>query len=132
MGGFGQIPRDENPNVQGLPKVDLIGALCNPTAKDALSQLVALKRKLLKDAPAVVPPSARPLARAGELLQSAVAVLSDSDRPLRVAEVRQEIECRLGRPVNPGSVKACLSEWTIGPSPRFERVERGVYRLARP
>jgi hypothetical protein len=109
--------------------VDLFGALSNQSVQDRLAHLAILRQRLLNGAPATVPPIVRPAARAGDLLQAITAVLEEAGQPTPVAEIRQGVKQRLGRPVNPGSVKACLSECAFGPSPRFKRLKRGVYRL---
>lgn len=111
--------------------MDLLRALSNPDVRVKLAQLAKLSHRLLSEAPATMAPIARPPARAGELVQTVTAVLADAGRPMQVAEVREAVEHRLGHPLSQASIKACLSEYTLRPSPRFERIERGVYRSVR-
>jgi hypothetical protein len=108
--------------------VELVRALSNRSARGRLSQLGVLRR-LLTGALAEAPIRTRPPTRAGELLRTITTVLAQSDHPMQVAEIRESVERALGRSVNRGSLKACLSEGSFGTSPRFVRIERGVYRL---
>jgi hypothetical protein len=85
--------------------MDLLRAVSNPAPYESLDRLVALKRQLLQKAPSPQPPSNRPAARAGELVRTIVEVLTESARPMRVQEIGEAAEHRLGRPVNRRSVK---------------------------
>jgi hypothetical protein len=112
-----------------LSMVDLIDALCNPTTQDKLARLVACRKRLLSGAPAQVEPTPRPPARAGEILKAVEAVLA-THGTMRVGEVFLAVQNMLGREVNRGTVKACLSEGTMTTPPKFMRASRGRYRLA--
>jgi hypothetical protein len=109
--------------------MDLIGALCNPTNQEKLARLAVCRKRLLRGAPALVAPSPRPPARAGEALKAVQAVLANGGT-MRVGEVFLAVQNLLDREVNHGTVKACLSEGTMTTPPRFKRVGHGRYRLA--
>jgi hypothetical protein len=57
--------------------------------------------------------------------------LEQSERPMQASEIHQ-VACKLaGEPLLWNSVKATLSANAMGKRPRFQRLRRGVYQLAR-
>jgi hypothetical protein len=67
----------------------------------------------------------------GVVQRAVVKVLSAADEPMRRAGIHQAVECLLGHAVSLESVSSCLRKGVRGTDPRFARVARGVYRLAR-
>lgn len=110
--------------------MEIISALSNPATRAKLAGLHTLRRRLLKDAPAKIPMTARPPRRAGDLTRAVHIVLAASEELMRVAEVHHAVEELLQRPVNLSSVKARLSEGALADGPVFRRVAWGRYRLA--
>ncbi|HEX4187654.1 MAG TPA: hypothetical protein VHY83_07145 [Solirubrobacteraceae bacterium] len=66
----------------------------------------------------------------GELQRLVISALEAADRPLGVGEVRLAVQRALRKPVSASSVSACLSVGACRAG-RFERVGRGLYRVAR-
>jgi hypothetical protein len=109
--------------------MELASALSNRENRKKLTMLKAMKDGLLQNAPEQTPATSRPPARAGDLLKAICAVLVDSSEAMEVSAIREAAERRLQSPVNPGSVKACLSEGALSTPARFIRTKRGMYRL---
>lgn len=111
--------------------MDLLGALSKSEMVAKLSSLSKLRKKLLHElAPASRQSTPLPL-RPGELSEAIAKVLVEATEPVHLTAIRHAVERRLDRPVNAGSVKACLSEGTLlRPQPRFTRCGPGVYRLS--
>ena len=65
----------------------------------------------------------------GVVQRAVVSVLETVQRPVTVLQVQVAVVDLLGHPVSKGSINCCLSTGTLGENPRFERVERGCYRL---
>jgi hypothetical protein len=63
------------------------------------------------------------------LLATITEVLRASEGPMPTAEIYAAVEARVGETVSRPSIKNCLSRNSCGDSPRFERVDRGSYRL---
>jgi hypothetical protein len=59
-----------------------------------------------------------------------VQVLECADEPMRMVDVKAAVEEILGEPVAKSSVMNCLAASRTGGRLRFERVGRGLYRLA--
>jgi hypothetical protein len=114
---------------QDFESMELIGGLSNPATRDKLARLNAHRKSLLRDSGALGKPTPSPPARAGELARSIYAVLADSQEAMSVSEIRAAVERQLQQPVNPGSLKAYLSEATLAANPKFRRIARGSYRL---
>jgi hypothetical protein len=110
-------------------RVELTCALSNPANRTKLAGLHALRRRLLKDAPARIPVTTHPPRRAGDLTRAVHIVLAASEGSMRVSEVHQAVEELLQRPVNLSSVKGRLSEGALGDGPVFRRVAWGRYQL---
>lgn len=109
--------------------MELMGALSNRENHEKLARLNALRRDLLEDAPEKAPVTSRPQAGAGAILKAICAVLDESGEVMEVSAIREAVEHCLQRPVNPGSVKACLSEGSLATPARFKRTGYGCYRL---
>ena len=112
--------------------MELNGALSNPRVAVELPRLSALRDELLRKAlvnprePRPVPAKARP-----SVLETVTLVLERAGEPMRAREIH-EAACDLaGEPLLWESVKAALSADVAGEHPRFRRVRRGVYQLAR-
>ena len=63
-------------------------------------------------------------------MANAIATVLNSGGEMRPFEIRVAVEALLGEPVSPSSVKSCLAFNSGVRSRRFERVGRGLYRLA--
>jgi hypothetical protein len=77
------------------------------------------------------PPLSRPAGKLkfGTVSGAVMAVLAEAGAPMRYVEIRAAVEERLGVPVPASSVKQFLSDETRKRRPRFERIDRGCYRL---
>ena len=106
-----------------------MGVLCNRASRERVDRLVISRRQLLNGAPASVPPTPRPPARAGEVVEAVQAVLA-THGTMRVTEIFLAVQNQLQGEVNRSTVKACLSEGALARTPRFKRVGYGRYRLA--
>jgi hypothetical protein len=65
----------------------------------------------------------------GAVQRAVVKVLAAAQRPMTVLETQAAVAYLLGHPVSKGSINCCLSTGVQGPTPRFERIARGRYRL---
>lgn len=107
------------------------GARSNPRAKLELSRLAELHARLVAKAvanpsqPRSAPPKPNPV------LETVTRVLEQADRPLRAREIHAAAECLAGQPLLRSSVKGTLAACSSGDHPRFRRVSRGIYQLAR-
>ena len=108
------------------------GALSNPFAKhkSLLNRLTELHKTLLKKTegkprqPRPVPPRPSPV------LETVARVLTLAQEPMRAREIHDAAETLAGQPLHWSSVKASLAAGASAQSPRFERLSRGMYRLA--
>jgi len=112
--------------------MELVRALSNHATRNKLTRLSACQKRLLQGARYDARPTSRPPARAGDMARAVVTVLAKSGDSMKVSEVQQAVEGLLQRQVNRGSLKACLSEGARATTPKFQRTERGYYRLANP
>jgi hypothetical protein len=69
--------------------------------------------------------------RAGWIIEAIVRVLTDRGEPMQAREVHGAVEALLKQSVCWSSVKASLAANISGPSPRFVKVAKGRYGLAR-
>ena len=76
-----------------------------------------------------LPRAAHP--RQGRITEAIVTVLGDQAGPMHARDVHARVETLLGEPVRWSSVKATLAGNLAGPAPRFVRVARGRYRVAK-
>jgi hypothetical protein len=67
--------------------------------------------------------------RQGRLISAVARVLGVACAPMRAEEVHAAVEALLGERVRRTSVKATLAGNLDGPTPRFVRVARGLYRI---
>ncbi|MGA8364023.1 MAG: hypothetical protein WB709_05835 [Solirubrobacteraceae bacterium] len=72
----------------------------------------------------------KPAYRWGWVLAAVTEVLRAAGEPMRTRMIHAAVEELVGEPVSWSSVKNCLASDVGGRSPRFERVGRGLYRLA--
>ena len=77
----------------------------------------------------ILPRSAPP--RLSPVLETVTRVLEQANRPLRACEIHAAAERFLGGPLLWSSVKGTLAGYSGGDVPRFRRISRGVYELAR-
>jgi hypothetical protein len=107
--------------------MELNGALSNPQAGVELRKLGNLSEELLALAatdprrPRSVQPRALPIS------DTITAVLQRVEGPMTIPDIRVAVEALLGETISPKRNKAALSAGTLGRSPRFKRVRRGVY-----
>jgi len=129
--GSGAVPENaEAPDMQGLLLMELIGALSKPETVAMLADLDKLRKRLLRECAEKPPSSTPPPPRPGDIPKAVVEVLAETAAPMHVSDIRRGVERLLKRPVNPRSVKACLSEGTLLRKPRFKRTRHGCYRLS--
>ena len=111
--------------------MELNGARSNPRAGVELSRVGALHDELLRKTLAN-PRQPRPVpAKVSPVLETVTLVLEQAEEPLRVREIYGAACELVGEPLLWRSVKAALSADVTGKHPRFRRVRRGVYQLAR-
>lgn len=67
--------------------------------------------------------------RMGWVIEAVEQVLSEHGQPMQAKAVHLAVEAHLGRAVSWSSIKGALADHVAGPSPRFERLGRGRYRL---
>ena len=112
--------------------LELSGALSNPFTRDKhlLNRLIELYTALLtKAARSPRQPRRAPL-RPSPVFETAALVLALAGRPMRAREIHAAAEALAGQQLHWNSVKASLAAGASGESPRFERLSRGIYRLA--
>lgn len=112
--------------------MELNGALCNLDLA-RFQRLDRLRARLAAEAPpgwAPIPLVDKRMQR-GWVLVAVREVLAEAQEPMRMCEVIAKVEAVLGKPVTKSSVENCLCSNIIGKHPRFERVARGRYRIAR-
>jgi hypothetical protein len=68
----------------------------------------------------------------GTVRNAIIQVLQNASTELRTRDIHARVEELLQEPVCRGSVKSYLAKGCVTNVPRFERVARGRYRLARP
>ena len=113
-------------------EVELNGALSNPftTSKTLLTGLIGVHTKLLQKA-AGSPRGPRPApSRPSPVHETVALVLALAGRPMRARDIHAAAETLAGQELRWSSVKASLAAGAAGRSPRFNRLSRGVYRLA--
>jgi hypothetical protein len=113
--------------------MELSGALSNPFARDKrlLIRFNELQRRLLdkaRDSP--LRPRSVP-SRPTRVLDLVTLVLTHASQPMRAREIHADAATLAGRDLLWSSVKASLAAGASGESPRFERLSRGMYRLAK-
>ena len=116
--------------------MDIAGSLSNPAGplKVLLERApTGRKNHCLRSAPSR---QARDIGtehrKAGWVLAAIVRVLTDRQEPMRAKDVHVAVGALLGEPVRWSSVKNALADNVAGSSPRFVRVARGRYTLAKP
>ena len=112
--------------------MELNGALSNPLTKDKflLNRLTELHEALLQKA-AKSPRQPRPVpSRPNPVLKTVTLVLALAGRAMLARDIHAAAETLAGQRLHWGSVKASLATGASGSSPRFERLSRGMYRLA--
>jgi hypothetical protein len=107
---------------------ELIGVLSNHEGR--LTKKLAAVRTNGEPRRPVVARRQRPR-RPGWVLKAVVRVLGDRGEPMRAKDIHAAVEAYLGAPVAWSSVKAALAANVSGASPRFVRIARGRYVLAR-
>jgi hypothetical protein len=75
-------------------------------------------------------PSKLPRMRVGTISRAIEKVLAKATSPMRVAEIHQQAEVLLNRPVSRSTIKSRLWADAQKPVPKYQRIRRGVYRLA--
>jgi hypothetical protein len=68
----------------------------------------------------------------GVIQRAVIKAFVAAGSPMGVSEAQVAVEALLGRPVSRDSVNSCLSTGARGGEPRFRRITRGRYELARP
>jgi len=101
----------------------------NPRLQVELPKLARLREQLAARATASGTSVRALRRRQGSVLDAATRVLERAGRPLRVRDVRAEVEELIGAPVPFSSVNEALSTHA-GPDQRFRRLRYGVYGLS--
>jgi hypothetical protein len=112
--------------------MELSGALSSPFTSDKhlLIKLNELQRRFVEKAqgrplqPRPAPP------RQTRVLDLVTLVLTQASQPMRARQIHADAETLAGQDVLWSSVKASLAAGASGEPPRFERLSRGMYRLA--
>ena len=112
------------------PVVHLVGALSGTDTPERLTRLNALRKRLIQESADLPIPSTPPPARVGDIPKAIIKALEARAEPMHVSEIHSAIEGLLDRPVNPRSVKSCLSEGARRRQPTFRRTAYGCYRLS--
>jgi hypothetical protein len=113
-------------------RMELSGALSNPFAKEKslLIHLNELHQALLQKA-ARSSRTPRPVpARPSPVLETVALALTLAGEPMRAREIHVAAETLAGQQLHWSSVKASLAAGASGQPLRFERLSRGMYRLA--
>jgi CHASE2 domain-containing sensor protein len=67
--------------------------------------------------------------RVGQIRDTIVAILAEQKNGLRMRDIAVFAAAKLGEPIPPSTIKACLLREAEKPSGAFERISRGRYRL---
>jgi hypothetical protein len=67
--------------------------------------------------------------RNGWVKKQLTEILAEAGQPMKVSDIRAELEEKLGRKLPDFAVKDCLSRNARGKSPRFKRLKRGWYEV---
>jgi hypothetical protein len=113
--------------------MELNGALCNLDLA-VFRRLDRLRARLATEAPPGRAPTTTLVdkrTQRGWVLATVREVLAGAQDPMRMCEIIAKVEAVLGKPVTKSSVENCLCSNITGKHPRFERVGRGRYRIAR-
>jgi hypothetical protein len=106
--------------------------LLDPAGRERREKAVrGLRGERTADPSRALTPVAKPAYRWGWVLAAVTEVLKAAGEPMRARMIHAAVEKLVGEPVSWSSVKNCLASRVGGRSPRFERVGRGRYRLAR-
>lgn len=109
--------------------MEVIRALSNPEVAARIDAAVdALDRLLARNPDRPADADALPIAH-GALRREILQALGDAETALRPIEVRQRLERRLGRPLDPHGVVGSLNNASRDPKVPIVRVGRGRYRL---
>jgi hypothetical protein len=112
--------------------MELNGALSNPFSKhkSLLNRKIELHEKLLKKTERTPRQPRRFPPRPSPVLETVARVLTLAREPMRAREIHEAAETLAGQPLHRSSVKASLAAGASAQPPRFERLSRGMYRLA--
>lgn len=121
---------DESYLVEVFSLMEVIRALSNPEVAVRIDAAIEALDRLPASRPEKAVP--REPIRLGHraLRREILAVLGDAHVALRPIEVRQRVERRLGRCLDPHGIVASLSSGAKSPKVPIVRVECGRYRLA--
>ena len=109
--------------------MELSGTLSNPALPHELDCLARYKQALDSREPR---PAVRSTPRPGISVASTVyKILAAATQPMRAKQIHTACEAELCHPVSWSTVQTCLSDHSKGGKPRFTRLRRGLYTLAR-
>lgn len=111
--------------------MDLVGRLSNPSGPFR----TVIERGHVAEVANEPAPTLRPDLNArhrhvGWVTKAVEQVLAAHGEPMRAKAVHAAVETSLGKAVPWSSVKNALSDGASGHTPRFTRIERGLYRIA--
>jgi hypothetical protein len=106
----------------------LIGGLWNPEVRARLQRLHHLLERA-GPSPVSRAQRRRLRRRSGAIERAIITALAGSKREVRLGEICVLITDVLSEPVEPSSVKSCLSRCAQNPESPIERVARGRYRV---
>jgi hypothetical protein len=109
--------------------VGIVGALSNPSVQEKLGQLSAKLGQVAASGATPRPSSFKRKRQGGVLTEGIRRVLAGAQEPMRMCEIHTSVEVLLGESVPRSTIKNCLANNCQGARARFERVERGRYRL---
>ena len=113
--------------------MELLSRLSSPSGP--LKTLLEQDRWQAQDAVGLVPPPRHSVGsqhrHVGWVFQAVEQVLAEHGEPMQAKAVHLAVEALLGQAVSWSSVKNALVDHVAGPAPRFVRVGKGQYQLAR-
>ena len=109
--------------------MELSGTLSNPALPLELGRVALHKRALDSREPRPAPASTP---RASITVASTVRkILADAAQPMHAKQIHTACEAELCQRVPLSTVQTCLTDHSKGTSPRFTRIRRGLYTVAR-
>lgn len=109
-------------------KMALVGTYSNPDVKDRLERLTKKLEELVASGAPARALRQPPKRRCGDVSGMVAQVLAEAQAPMRVMQVHEAVQARLGVFVPRSTVKDCLAQHAC-PGGRFVRVARGRYCL---
>jgi hypothetical protein len=109
--------------------VERTGARWNPYSAEGLAKAARVRAAALASDRRPMRAGVQRRPRQGEIVQTIIEVLGESDAPLRPVEIHQAVEARLGRAVGLHTVVGRLSAGAANVRSPIVRIARGRYAL---